>query len=129
SYSANDSADTTQYLSSFERGRSHRASHLILWSLRSVNGKLHLGKTALSVGATAIPPWGLQRGGSTTNSNTWWDTADLRLTTAFYDVDRNLFYTANAVKHSFGTSSVSAVRWYEASAGGSLASSTLTRTG
>jgi hypothetical protein len=130
SYSATDARATTQYLASFQRGKLHKASHLVLWSLRKVNGSLHLGSVALSVGRTAFPPYGLQKGGSVRNTDTWWDTADLRLTTAFFDVDRNLFYTANAVKHAFADGfPVSAVRWYEASPAASLGKSKLKRDG
>ena len=86
----------------------------MLWRLRIVNGTLTVAKTAEAVKRVALPPYGYQCD-STTQVNTWWDTGDLRLTSAFYDADTNRLYAATAVAgNAGGGPQESVIRWYEA---------------
>ena len=73
-------APTDQYLVSLEPKSS--IANLVLWRLRIVNGQLKVAKTAQGVQRVALPPYGYQCN-STSSVNTWWDTGDLRLTSAF----------------------------------------------
>ncbi len=119
----------TQFMASFDFNGSKRASDVVLWRLGEKPSGLTLSKAAFGVGKAAIPPFGQQCGGSITKPDTWWDTADLRLTGSFYDADQGALFTTNAVRHNFGGGNVSAVRWYEVDPAGSLASSTVPRKG
>ena len=124
------SSPTTQYLASFDWNGPDRASDLVVWRLAETAGGLKLARTALRVGKVAIPPWGRQCGADPGSSNAWWDTGDLRLTSAFYDADVGRLYSAHAVKASFaGGSAGSAVRWYEVAPSPTLSSSSVSRKG
>src|SRR5258705_4881576 len=120
---------STQYLTSFENAK--RSDKIVLWRLKSVSGTLKLAKTALPIGKTQVPFYGLQKGSSTSSPTTWWDTGDERLTGAAYDADLDRMYTAHAVRHNFAPSNYveSAVRWYEIDPAASLGSSRVTRKG
>lgn len=121
---------TTQYLASFDWNGPARASDLVVWRLAETAGGPRLVRTALRVGKVSVPPWGRQCGASPSAANAWWDTGDLRLTSAFYDADTGELYTAHAVRASFGGGPVgSAVRWYDVAPAPTLASSTLARRG
>ena len=103
---------------------------LILWRLTVVDGDPRLAKTAIDVRTVQLPPWGYQCGGSAGNKNTWWDTGDVRLINAWYDVDRRKLYTATAVRGNIGGGGVeSVVRWYEVIPKGTLGASRVGRTG
>jgi hypothetical protein len=104
-------APTDQYLVSLEPKSS--SANLVLWRLRIVNGQLKVAKTAKGVQRVALPPYGYQCN-STTRLNTWWDTGDLRLTSAFYDATTNRLYAATAVAgNAGGGPQESVIRWYE----------------
>jgi hypothetical protein len=120
---------STQYLASFQNAK--RSDKVVVWRLKSGSGTLRLAKTALSIGKTQVPFYGLQKGSSTSSSTTWWDTGDERLTGAAYDADLGRLYTAHAVRHDFAPSGYveSAVRWYEIDPASSLGNSRLTRKG
>jgi hypothetical protein len=117
-------ASKVQYLLSFEYfGAS--GSKLILWRLRSVNGRLKLANEDFNVGMADTAPSGTQCGGSGGNPDTRWDTGDLRLVNAFFDVDLGKVYAAHAVRENIAPSGYveSAVRWYEVDVGAALADS------
>jgi hypothetical protein len=122
-------AGTTQYFTSFEK--SGTKGKVILWQLKKTSKGLRLSNAAIGVGAVQIAPWGRQGGGgSRSNTDTWWDTGDLRMINATYDTDLGRIYTAHAVSHEFGASpSESAIRWYEIDPGAPLVNSTVTRKG
>ena len=105
-------APTDQFLVSLEPKAT--SAKLVLWRLRIVNGDLTVSKTAKAVKRVALPPYGYQCD-STNKSNTWWDTGDLRLTSAFYDAGTNRLYAATAVAgNAGGGPQESVIRWYEA---------------
>jgi hypothetical protein len=105
-------APTDQFLVSLEPKAT--SAKLVLWRLRIVSGNLTVSKTAETVKRVALPPYGFQCG-STNKANTWWDTGDLRLTSAFYDADTNRLYAATAVAgNAGGGPQESVIRWYEA---------------
>ncbi len=103
---------TDQYLVSLEAR--YASTRLVLWRLRMVNGTLKVATSAASVKRASLPPYGYQCG-STNKVNTWWDTGDLRLTSAFYDAASNRLYAATAVAgNAGGGPQESVIRWYEA---------------
>ena len=105
-------APTDQFLVSLEPKAS--SAGLVLWRLRMVSGQLTVAKIAEPVQRVALPPYGYQCG-STTSPNTWWDTGDLRLTSAFYDAAANRLYAATSVAgNAGGGPQESVIRWYEA---------------
>jgi hypothetical protein len=105
-------APTDQFLVSLEPKAT--SAKLVLWRLRIVSGNLTVSKTAEAVKRVALPPYGFQCD-STNKANTWWDTGDLRLTSAFYDADTNRLYAATAVAgNAGGGPQESVIRWYEA---------------
>ncbi len=119
----------TQFFTSFQKDRGR--GRVILWRLRDSAGGLKLTNAEIGVGKVGYAPWGLQAGGSATQSNTWWDTGDLRLINAVFDTDTGRIYSANSVRHNFAPSGYleSAVRWYEIDPAATLANSTVTRKG
>jgi hypothetical protein len=120
-------APTDQYLVSLEPRAS--STNLVLWRLRVVHGSLKASKVSLGVKRVALPPYGYQCG-STTSANTWWDTGDLRLTSAFYDATTNRLYTATAVAgNAGGGPQESVIRWYEAAPKHRIARSQVLREG
>jgi hypothetical protein len=121
------SAPSDQYLVSLEATQSF--TKLVLWRLRVVNGNLSIANTAKAVQRVGLPPWGLQCN-STTSQNTWWDTGDLRLTSAFYDGDTGLLYATTAVSgNAGGGAPESVIRWYEAEPKGAFSTSAVLREG
>jgi hypothetical protein len=120
-------APSDQFLVSLEPKPA--SANLVLWRLRVVSGDLKIAKTAKRVKRVALPPWGYQCG-STNDANTWWDTGDLRLTSAFYDGDTNLIYAATAVQGNAGGGiTESVIRWYEAQPRSRFRHSTVLREG
>jgi hypothetical protein len=117
---------TDQFLVSLEPRSA--AANLVLWRLRVGGGTMTIAKTAEPVRHVAAPPLGYQCN-STNDPDTWWDTGDLRLTSAFYDAGTNRLYAATAVRGIAGGGVVSAVRWYEAEPKGHLRSSSVLREG
>ncbi|HET9672059.1 MAG TPA: hypothetical protein VFQ40_04345 [Actinomycetota bacterium] len=102
---------------------------LLLWRLRRVNGVLTLNRVQVSSGPARIAPFGFQCG-STQNSNTWWDTGDLRLTSAFWDADLGRLYTAMALRGNKGGGDIeSVVKWWEVDPASTLSNSDVLRTG
>jgi hypothetical protein len=120
-------APTDQFLVSLEPKPS--STNLVLWRLRIVNGGLEIAKTAEGVKRVDLPPYGYQCNGSEHNANTWWDTGDLRLTSAFYDGGTNRLYAATAVAAIVNGSFQSVIRWYEAEPKSKLRRSTVLREG
>jgi hypothetical protein len=118
-------APIDQYLVSLEPKAA--STKLVLWRVRVRNGALKIATIARGVKRVALPPWGLQCG--STNLDTKWDTGDLRLTSAFFDVDTGLLYAATAVQSSAGGAPVSAIRWYEAEPKSVFSTSTILREG
>ncbi len=103
---------------------------LILWRLKIVKGKLKLARSQVASGSAKFPPFGLQCGGRVANANTWWDTGDVRLTSAFWDGNLGHLYTATAVKGNRGGGEIeSVVKWWEVDPAGSLANSDVVRQG
>lgn len=117
---------TTQFMLSFQ-DNGFSGTKLILWRLKPGSGGLTLKRTALQVGEAIVAPSGTQCGGTAGNSNTWWDTGDLRLINAFYDADLDKVYAAHAVFKDIAPSGYNeaAIRWYEVSPGSPLSSSTV----
>jgi hypothetical protein len=108
------------FLLSFEWGSCgpNCGDRLTVWRIRQIGGGLDLGARSLPVGEARLPPLGTQRDGSPTCSPLadCWDTGDLRLTTAFYDADRQRLYGAHAVRRDVAPGDgyvESAIRWYE----------------
>ncbi len=120
---------TTQFMASLDYNSLRHPSDIVLWRLRETARGLRLAKTAFAIGRIRFPPPGLQCSGSASNPDTWWDTGDLRLTTAFYDASAGQLYTATAVRHDFGAGSVSGVRWFEVDPKFSITASLLARSG
>ena len=91
---------------------------ITVWRIRGQGGALHLDSRSIAVGKVKVAPLGTQKDGSTTCADLadCWDTGDLRLTTAFYDADRQRLYAAHAVRRDVAPGDgylESAVRWYE----------------
>jgi len=120
-------APTDQYLVSLEP--SARRATLVLWRLRIRDGSLNVRAVAQRVKRAQLPPWGYQCG-STDSANTWWDTGDLRLTSAFYDAATNRLYAAtSALGNVGGGAPESVIRWYEAEPASKLGTSAVLRQG
>ncbi|HLB61402.1 MAG TPA: hypothetical protein VJN50_01450 [Actinomycetota bacterium] len=120
-------ASKVQYLLSFEYfgGWGHK---LVLWRLKVVNGRLKLANEAFKVGTAFTAPSGTQCGGSRSNPNTRWDTGDLRLVNAFFDVDLGNVYAAHAVESDIGGGYLeSSARWYEVDVANTLGNSMVER--
>lgn len=117
-----------QYMASMDFNGS--TGKLILWRLKLVNGDLKLARTQVASGPTRFPPFGLQCGGTLGNANTWWDTGDVRLTSAFWDGDLGRLYTATAVKGNRGGGEIeSLVKWWEVDPALTLSNSDVLRKG
>lgn len=122
-----------EYLLSFEGPG--RGSFLTLWRLRASSKGLRLKRTTLGVGRVAGNVVGTQAGGSLTDLDTAWDTGDQRLTSAWYDADRNALYAAHNVAKDLVPDTVtgnyleSVVRWYEIRPAGRIGRSRITRRG
>jgi len=117
----------SQYLASLETRATE--TKLVLWRVRVRSGRMTILKVARPVARASLPPYGFQCG-STGHANTWWDTGDLRLTSAFYDGLTNHLYAAAAVGgNAGGGPSESVIRWYEASTKSKFHRSTVTREG
>jgi hypothetical protein len=91
---------------------------LTLWRIKREGGVLRLQGESIGVGKAKLAPLGTQKDGSPSCADLadCWDTGDLRLTTAFYDADRQRLYTAHAVRRDVSPGDgylESAVRWYE----------------
>jgi hypothetical protein len=125
---SNGGDPAVQYLASLDANAS--TGKLILWRLRSVDGALRLGRSQVASQTMRLPPFGLQCGGSLSNRNTWWDTGDLRLTSAFWDADLGRLYTATAIKGNRGGGPIeSLVKWWEVDPATRLSNSDVTRSG
>jgi hypothetical protein len=80
----------------------------------------------VSSGPMDLPPFGYQCGSTT--RNTWWDTGDLRLTTAFFDSDLGRLYTAtSALGNVGGGISESVLKWWEIDPAAAVGDSSVTR--
>ncbi|HLB39573.1 MAG TPA: hypothetical protein VJM84_03900 [Actinomycetota bacterium] len=120
-------APTDQFLVSLEAQAG--STRLVLWRLRMIDGDLVVAKTAKSVKRVGLPPYGYQCG-STNNATTWWDTGDLRVTSAFFDAGANRLYAATAVAGNAGGGiQESVIRWYEARPSNRLGRSSVLREG
>ncbi|MEP6757754.1 MAG: hypothetical protein ABJB55_01005 [Actinomycetota bacterium] len=120
-------APTDQFLTSLEATTT--SAKLVVWRLRIVGGQLRADRTAKAVTRVRLPPYGYQCG-STASANTWWDTGDVRLTSAFYDASTNRLYTATSVAGNAGAGPPeSVIRWYETAPRGRLAHSRVLREG
>lgn len=119
---------TVQHLASLDANGS--TGKLILWRLKIVAGSLRLRRTQLTSASMAYPPAGLQCGGSVSNATTWWDTGDLRLTSAFWDGDLGRLYTTTAIRGNRGGGPLeSIVKWWEIDPAATLSNSSVTRAG
>jgi len=117
-----------QYLASLDANGS--TGKLIIWRLKVVGGALTLRRAAVSSRPMRYPPFGLQCDGSLSNRNTWWDTGDLRLTSAFWDANLGRLYTTTAIGGNRGGGpKESIVKWWEVDPAASLSNSTVTRSG
>jgi hypothetical protein len=102
-------------------------ANLVLWRL--AGDSTALTKTAKRVKRALLPPYGYQCH-STGSPNTWWDTGDLRLTSAFFDAGKNRLYAAtSALGNAGGGPPESVIRWYEAQPAGKLGQSTILQQG
>jgi hypothetical protein len=117
---------TDQFLVSLEPRSA--AANLVLWRLRVGGGTMTVDKTAEAVTHASPPPLGYQCN-STNDPDTWWDTGDLRITSAFYDGGTNRLYAATAVQGVASGAVVSAIRWYEAEPKGRFHASSVLREG
>jgi hypothetical protein len=123
-----------QFLMSFDHRRG-RGSSVTAWRLRRTSRGPTLRRTTIRAGRPMGGVVGTQAGGSLSNPDTFWDTGDLRLVTAWYDADRNQLYAAHNVAKDLVPDAVtggyveSAIRWYEVDPAGTLSSSTLVRRG
>ncbi|HEX6399056.1 MAG TPA: hypothetical protein VF108_01125, partial [Actinomycetota bacterium] len=123
---SNGGDPTTQFMTSIDYNGS--TGKLILWRLKQANGVLRLTRAQVASSSMRFPPFGFQCG-STSNANTWWDTGDLRLTSAFWDGDLGRLYTATSVLGNRGGGEIeSLVKWWEIDPAGSLPSSDVLRT-
>jgi hypothetical protein len=105
---------------------------VILWRLRTVNGRLRLDRTQVGKGPMSFPPWGRQCGGSGSPNpdTTRWDTGDLRVTSTFWDADLGRLYATTAVAGNLGDGNPeSVVRWWEIDPASKIANSTIRRKG
>jgi hypothetical protein len=120
-------APTDQFLVSLEPKAT--SANLVLFRLRVVSGTLQVRSTAERVKRALLPPYGYQCG-SSGQPNTWWDTGDLRLTSAFYDAVANRLYTAtSALGNAGGGAPESVIRWWEVAPGTKLGQSSVLRQG
>jgi hypothetical protein len=120
---------TDQFLVSLEPAAT--SANLVLWRVRARSGSLRVRSTADRVKRALLPPYGYQCG-STDQPNTWWDTGDLRITSAFYDADAgvNRLYAATAaLGNAGGGAPESVIRWYEVAPASKLSASTVLRQG
>jgi hypothetical protein len=122
-------APTTQFMTSMDFNGS--TGKLVLWRLKPrTGGGLRLHRVIVSSGTMSFPPFGLQCGGAPGQSNRWWDTGDLRLTTGFWDNDLGRMYTATAIAGNIGGGAVeSVIRWWEIDPAPTLGNSTIDRRG
>lgn len=125
----------TEYLASFQEGTCGFlcGKRLTIWRVKRKGGRLDLASDQVNIPAGRMAPLGTQRDGSLTCNpiEHCWDAGDLRLVTAFYDADRDRFYTAHAVRFDIAPGDgylESAVRWYEVDPS-PIKRSTVTRTG
>jgi hypothetical protein len=122
-------APTTQFMTSMDFNGS--TGKLVLWRLNPrAGGGLRLKRVTVASGAMSFPPFGLQCGGAPGQSNRWWDTGDVRLTTGFWDNDLGRMYTATAIAGNVGGGDVeSVIRWWEIDPAPTLGNSTIDRRG
>jgi hypothetical protein len=119
---------TAQFMVSLDANGS--TGKLIVWRLRASGGVLRLVRAEVDSGRMTLPPYGLQCEGTIGGPNTWWDTGDLRLTSAFWDADLGRLYTATSVQGNRGGGDIeSLVRWWEVHPTFTLARSNVTRKG
>jgi hypothetical protein len=117
-----------QWLVSLDRNRSKAA--LVVWRIRPSGGELRLSRAARPIGRLGSPPFGTQCRGRAGDPNTWWDTGDIRLTTAWFDGTLGRLFTANSARGNPGGGAVeSVIRWWEIDPGFSLPSSSILRRG
>jgi hypothetical protein len=91
---------------------------LTLWRISRRSGALRLKARSMGVGRAKLPPLGTQKDGSPSCADLadCWDTGDLRLTSAFYDADRQRLYAAHTVRRDVAPGDgylEAAIRWYE----------------
>jgi hypothetical protein len=119
---------TAQFMTSVDVNGNSGA--LVLWRLRVRDGALRLDRAVVASAPMRLPPFGLQCEGSAGAPNTWWDTGDLRLTSAFWDGQLDRLYTATAVHGNRGGGDVeSLVKWWEVDPALALGNSDVTRKG
>lgn len=121
---------TSQLLISFQLAG--RDSYLTVWRIKETASGLVLKRANVAIGRGKFPPLGTQGGGSLDDADTFWDTGDDRLISAFYDAARNELFTAHATLKDFDAGDgypESAVRWYEVNPAGRLRDSALARKG
>ncbi|MGZ8598727.1 MAG: hypothetical protein ACXWX6_00815 [Actinomycetota bacterium] len=111
-----------------------KGSYLALWRIKTTKRGLRIVKGIVPIGRVFPPPPGTQGGAPVEDPDTYWDTGDQRLTTAFFDADDNRLFTAHAatadLKPDAGGQYIeSVVRWYEVSPASKLTRSVLERRG
>jgi hypothetical protein len=109
-----------EYLANFQEGTCGFlcGNKLTIWRVKKKGGRLALLSDDVNVAPGRQAPLGSQRDGSPTCQPVehCWDTGDLRLVTAFFDADRDRFYTAHAVRFDIAPGDgylESSIRWYE----------------
>lgn len=118
----------TQFMASIDLTGS--TGKLILWRLKRVNRELRLSRAHIASKRMTYPPFGLQCGGGVNRPDTWWDTGDLRLTSAFWDGALGRLYTATSLKGNRGGGPIeSIVKWWEVDPASRLSNSGVRRTG
>ncbi|MGH2709981.1 MAG: hypothetical protein ACRDH9_02095 [Actinomycetota bacterium] len=110
----------TEYLANFQENTCGFlcGNKLTIWRVKKKGKGLDLASDQVNVAPGRMAPLGSQRDGSATCNPVehCWDTGDLRLVTAFYDADRDRFYTAHAVRFDITPGDgylESSIRWYE----------------
>ena len=108
------------YLASFQESSCGFlcGKRLTIWRIKKGKKGLDLAADEVNVPPGHMAPLGTQRDGSGMCNpiEHCWDAGDLRLVTAFYDADRDRFYTAHAVQFDVapGDGYIEAsIRWYE----------------
>jgi hypothetical protein len=91
---------------------------LTVFRIKKKGRGFSLASDELTVAPGRMAPLGTQRDGSAKCEpiEQCWDAGDLRLVTAFYDADRDRFYTAHAIRFDVSPGDAyleSAIRWYE----------------